>query len=211
MKKKCGSSVLFAVLAVLTAALAVTLTALFLHAQPLLLKTPEAAIQTADAFMTAVCDGNFDSAQKLLYGSPELGADRAPADTAGVLIWDAFLDSTDYSLAGDCYTVDSGLAIDVLFVSMDMSSVTEKLGQRAETLLARKVSQAEDVSDIYDEDNNYREELVMEVLETVTEQAIREDSRYSEQRITLKLTCQDGQWWVQPEQQLLNVLFGGIG
>ena len=72
------------------------------------------------------------------------------------------------------------------------------------------MAQAEDPSEIYGEDNNYRQELVDEVLRTVIEASLREDAQYREQTITLKLTCQGGKWYVVPEQNLLNVLFGGI-
>lgn len=202
---------LFAGMAAVLAVLALLLTAMFLRAEPVVLKAPEEAVQTVDSFMAAVCEGDFQSAQLLLSGTPDLGADQTPSDPAAALIWEAFLDSTDYTLEGSCYAVDSGLAQDVLFLSLDISSVTQNLGPRAAQLLEQKVSQAEDVSEVYDADNNYREDLVMEVLQTVTREAIREDARYIEQRITLKLTSREGRWQILPEQQLLNTLFGGIG
>lgn len=201
---------LFGLLAAGIAALTVVLTVLFLHAEPMVLKVPPAAVEAADSFMAAVCDGNYEKAQELLQGNPDLGADQVPEDAAGKRIWEAFLDSMDYRLSGECYAVDSGLAQDVQFLCLDMDSVTGTLGDRARKLLEQKVAQAQDMTEIYDEDNNYRQELVNEVLLTVTEAAIREDAAYVEQTITLKLTCQGGKWYVVPEQNLLNVLFGGI-
>lgn len=210
MKKNRFAVWIFAALAVVIAAVAIGAVLLFREAPPMLLKTPDAASETADAFMAAVCDGKFDTAQQLLYGIPELGENMQPAQETGRLIWDAFVDSTDYALKGDCFPVESGLAQEVTFLSLDISSVTENLGTRAKVLLEQRLAQAEDTALIYGQDNNFREDLVLEILEEVTRQAIREDARYVEQTVTLKLIWQDGRWWILPEQQVLNQLFGAV-
>jgi len=201
---------LFALLAAVFALLAVGFTAEFLETAPVVLKEPEAAVETADHFMAAVCRGDYEAARMLLDRNPDLGTDHVPEDAAENLIWEAYLDSMDYCLTGECYAVGSGLSQDVQFLCLDLDSVTGKLGDRARKLLEQKVAQAKDPSEVYGPDNNYRRELVEEVLRTVTESAIREDAEYREQTITLKLTCRDGRWYVVPEQQMLNVLFGGI-
>lgn len=210
MKEKRAAG-LFALLAVILMVLALVLVLLCMDAQPVLLKTSKAALERVDAFMTAICDGDYSTAQTMLQGAPDLGADKTPADAAGVLLWKAFVESTEYQRSGDCFIQDSRLAQKVTFNSLDMTSVTASLGDRAKERLARRVSEAEDMSQIYDENNNYREELVMEVLREVTEEAIREDGQQHQQEITLKLVYENGQWWILPEQELLNVLFGGIG
>lgn len=210
MKKVRIAPWFFGGLAVVMATIAIAVTILFLDAPPMLLEKPGAAAQTADAFMSAVCAGDFETARQYLYGTPELGT-RQPSQTVGVLIWEALVDSSDYMLQGECYVTDSGLAQDVTFLCLDISSVTEHLGSRAKVLLEERVAQAASATEIYDDENNYREDVVMEVLETVTAQAIREDARYVEQDVTLQLVWQEGQWWIQPEQRLLNALFGGIG
>ena len=211
MQKKYGPSRLFAVLAAAAMLLAVVLTVLCLDAEPLLLKTPNAARNRVDAFMTAVCSGDYDQAQAMLYGRPDLGLQREPADTLGVLLREAFQDSTDYSCSGSCYVKDSQLRQDVSFVHLDLSSVTGTLKTRAEERLSRKVSSAEDMSQIYDEENNYREELVREVLEEVTREAITEDASFVQKELSLPLVYENGQWWILPEQTLLDTLFGDIG
>ena len=120
------------------------------------------------------------------------------------------MDSTSYELVGECFATDSGLSQKVVFRSLEFSSVTEKLGDRARTLLEQYVAEAEDVSQIYDEENNYREEFVMAVLEEAVEQALREDVQYSEREFVINLTYKDGRWWVIPGQDLLNAVSGGI-
>lgn len=209
--KKNGLSALFGLLAAVFALLAVVLTVAFLNAGPVVMKVPEAAVETADSFMAAVCEGDYESAQQLLDGNPDLGAGQMQGDSTGMLIWEAYLDSMDYRLEGECRAEESGIVQDVRFLRMDLTSVTDHLGERARKLLEQKVAQAEDPSEIYGEDNNYRPELVEAVLNTVTREALLQDAEYTERAITLKLTCRDGVWYVVPEQQLLNALFGGIG
>lgn len=181
-----------------------------LNVSPVLLTKPEAAEKQAQAMMEAICDGDFTGAGNLMYGTPDLGAGRAPADEAGVLIWDAFLDSLRYEFTGDCYATDAGVARDVTIESLDVSSVTAALKERSQTLLAQRVAEAEDVGQIYDENGEYREDFVMEVLNDAVYQALEEDGTYVSRQVTLNLIYQEGQWWIAPDSALLEAISGGI-
>ena len=77
-----------------------------------------------------------------------------------------------------------------------------------ENLLNRRVEAAEDISEIYDEKNNYREDLILAVLQEATTIALKRDARYQETTIPIYLVFEQSQWWVQPSQELLNVLSG---
>ena len=72
------------------------------------------------------------------------------------------------------------------------------------------MEEARDLTRIYDENNEYREDFVMEVLTQAVNDAIREDGVVSSQELVLNLVYRQGQWQVQPEQKLLNALSGGI-
>ena len=72
------------------------------------------------------------------------------------------------------------------------------------------MEEARDLTRIYDENNEYREDFVMEVLTQAVTDAIREDGVVSSRELVLNLTYSQGQWRVQPEQGLLNALSGGI-
>ena len=74
----------------------------------------------------------------------------------------------------------------------------------------QRVEEARDLSQIYDENNEYREDFVMEVLSEAVADAIREDAVVSSQELVLNLAYSQGQWRVQPEQKLLSALSGGI-
>lgn len=180
------------------------------NAEPVLLEQPEAASQTAQKLLDSVCAGDYTAAQALLYGTPELGVDRDAADHVGQVLWDAFVGSLSYEFMDEYYATDSGLARDIRITGLDMSSVTASLRERAQALLKERVENATDVSQIYDENNEYREDFAMEVLCDAMEQAMAEDARYISWDVTLNLVYRDGQWWIMPDDALLEAISGGI-
>lgn len=210
MKVRSVGSCFFALLAGLFAA-AVIAAAIFCRDQkPVLLSQPEAAVHRAKALMDAVCNGDFSRAETMLLGNPELGADRIPEDAVGAMIWDAYVKSLDYELAGEMYATDTGIAQDVKLISMELATATEHLSRRARELLNEEIAAAEDVSELYDENNAYREDLVMEILQEAARQALEEDVRYTYQVFPLQLVYRDHQWWGLADQAFLNAVSGGV-
>ena len=177
---------------------------------PVLLAPVEAAQHQADALMEAVSNGDYETAGSLIVGNPSLGMDREPADTAGKLIWEAFMESYEYELVGECYATDSGVAQNVRVTYLDMASVTENLRQRSQVLLEAGVAGAEDVSEIYDENNEYRESFVMEVLEQAVRDALQEDVRYTGMDLTINLVYSEGEWLVVSDSRLMEAITGGV-
>jgi len=209
MEKIKKLSAVFAAVGILLALGTVALSLTRLDAKPVMVAAPEEAAVRAEELMAALAEGAFSEAETVLYGTPSLGVDRKTADEAGQLIWDAFADSIDYSFTGDLYATDSGLARDVAITTLDITSVTENLRARSEALLEQRVAGAEDVSQIYDENNDYREDFVMGVLYDAVSQGLQEDARYLTTDVTLNLVYHRNQWWVMPDQALLQVISGG--
>ena len=183
---------------------------LFPRKIPLLLSTPEEAVSLVEELMDAVCRGDFETAETMLYGQPDLGADRSPADPAGAMIWQAYIRSLDYELLGQPYPGDMGLVQDVKLISIELPTATRQLNIRTQQLLNEAIAGAQDISELYDENNEYREELVMDILYRAVEQALEEDVRYTYQVIPLKLVYRDGQWKGIADRQFLNAISGGI-
>lgn len=200
MKKTGIMPWLCGMLALLCAAAAVASAVFFRDSSPVLLNPPEDAVRQVEGLMEAVCDGDFAEAEKYLYGKASADTGRKPLDPAVNMVWQAYLQSMDYRLVGDVYTTDSGIAQDVKFISLELDAVTANLGSRARELLSRAVEGARSVSEIYDEENHYREELVMEILQEAVRQALEEDVRFTYEILSLPLTYEDGRWRVMPEQ-----------
>ena len=179
-------------------------------AVPVMLMHPKSAVDRAQVLLDAVCDGDYETASEMLYGTPSLGNRPEDSSPAVDLIWAAFLDSLEYTLLGDCYATDSGVAMDVRIRSLDISGVVNGLDSRAQTLMNQRIAAAENATNIYDKNNDFRQELITEVLQEAVRQALAENKTYQEQTISLQLVYEQGQWWVMPETALLNVLAGSI-
>ena len=203
-------AVILALVGICAAAAAVWLSTRYMDAKPVLLTPPDAARNEVVALMDAVCDGDYAAASRSIYGTPDLGVDREAGSEVGILIWNAFSSSVSYELMGSCYPTDQGLAQDVRITCLDITSVTANLKERSQNMLEVRVAEAEDVSEIYDENNEYREDLVMDVLYEAVEDALEEDARSMHMEVTVNLIYQDGKWWAVADESLLNAISGGI-
>lgn len=192
------------------AAAAVYLSMNFMNAKPMLLTPPDEAKNRVVEMMDAVCVGDYEAASRSIYGTPSLGVDREAGSDVGVLIWEAFEESLSYELVGECYTTEQGLAQNVTVTCLDITSVTEQLRERSQAMLEQRVAEAEDISEIYNENHEYREDFVMAVLLDAAEDALEEDAREMTVELTVKLSYQDGSWWVVADEALLDAISGGI-
>lgn len=179
-------------------------------ASPVLVEQPAAAKNQVVTMLDALCARDYDAVSATLYGNPELGLGRGAKDPVGEMMWAAFADSVRYELAGEFYVTDSGVAQNVIITGLELKSMTENLRTRSQNLLEQRVKEAEDTSDIYDENNEYREEFVMAVLYDAAQDALREDARTTVWELPLNLIYENGQWWIMPEDALLEAISGGI-
>lgn len=200
----------FAVLGIATAALGIYVSFQSIGVEPVLLETPEAAINQVTVMLDKVQQGDFNGAGAMMQGSPDLGVDRDASDAVGVLIWEAFVDSFTYELVGDCYATDSGVAQDLLITCLEISSVTVSLRERSQSKLEQRVAEAEDISEVYDEENNYREDVVMAVLYEAAQDALAQDAKTVTYELTVNLIHDEDQWRIIPDDALLKAISGGI-
>lgn len=203
-------SVLLGGIGAAVAAVAIFCCIRYADAKPILLTTPQSAQTQVITMMDAACTGDFDTVSQSILGAPELGLDKPVADTVGELLWDAYLESMHYELAGECYATEDGIAQDIVFTSLELDSVTSNWHRRSNDLLEQLVREAKDTTEIYDENNEYREDFVMDVLYDAAVAALEEDARLITQELTIQLQYQDGRWQVVSEKALLDALFGGI-
>lgn len=155
---------------------------------------PTDAMACSEEMMDALASGDFAQAANKMYGQPDLGVDRTPADAVEAMIWDAFVDGISYEFVGVCYGADTGICRDASLTTLDISSVTENLQSRAQALL--------------DRDEESQNTMTEEILRQAAEEAIREDAEFVTRNVTLKLIYRDGQWWVVPDQALLQAISG---
>ena len=201
---------LFGVAGVCAAALCVHLAFENRNAIPVLVEQPESAREQVEIMMEAVSRNDYAAASEVIQGNPVFGADRAPADAVSGLIWDAFVESVSYELVGDLYATDSGVAQNIVVTTLDMGSVTANLKERSEKLLEQRVAAAEDPDEVYDENNEYREDFVMQVLYDATVAALNADARNVSHEVTINMIYENGQWWIVSDSALLSAITGGV-
>ena len=210
-KRKTGLfSGIFGLLGISLAALGIFLALANTNAEPVLVEQPQAAMDRVQTMLDSLCEGDYETVTDCLYGSPVLGLDRLPQDAVGQLFWQALTDGYTYELLGDFYATDSGVAVNATIRAMDLSSVTVNLRERAQTLLEQRIAAAEDTSEIYDSNNEYKEDFVMGALYDAALAALEEDAQSVSWDVTLNLIHKDGQWWIMPEQTLLQAISGGV-
>ena len=201
---------LFGVAGVCAAALCVHLAFENRNAIPVLVEQPESAREQVEIMMEAVSRNDYAAASEVIQGNPVFGADRAPADAVSGLIWDAFVESVSYELVGDLYATDSGVAQNIKVITLDMGSVTANLKERSEELLEQRVADAEDPDEVYDENNEYREDFVMQVLYDAAVEALKADAKMMEHEVTINMIYENGAWLIVPDSSLLNAISGGV-
>ena len=203
-------SLIFVVIGIAAAVAAVNLGLSNKNADPVLLAPPEEAKLQVVGMMDAVCAGDFSGASAYMLGQPDLGVDREPTDPVGVLIWDAFCDSMSYELIGDCYGTEAGLAQDLTMSWIDITSVTSVLKERSLALLEQRVNDAEELDDVYDENFQYRDDFVMDVLYDAAVAALKEDATTMTTDVTVNIVYQNEAWWIVADRNLLDAISGGI-
>ena len=201
---------IFALGAVAAVVLTLGVTARALNSSPKILEVPADAAEKVVGLMDAVSDGDYARASGCLLGNPSLGVDREPDSDVGKAVWNAFTDSFTYTLEGDLYATDTGLAQNVRVSFLELDSITTGLNERAQELLKQRVEEADRLQDVYDETYGYRSEVINEVLLQDVEEALQTRAQTTAVELTLNLVYQDDHWWVSPANDLLNAISGNI-
>ena len=173
-------------------------------------KVPEAVTNLSQTLMDAVSGGDFASAGALMYGQPDLGAGQGSTDAVETMLWEAFTDSIQYEFTGACYVTETGFARDASITTLDIATAADAIAEQARALLTQRVENAQEMEELYDEENNFREELIQEVLLEGARQALQEHGQTVTTQVTLRFLYRDGQWWAVQDQALLKAISGGV-
>lgn len=185
-----------------------------LDAQPVLRSQSEAAHKRVVTMMDDFCRGDYASAQKALHGQTRLGADRTAEDPVGAAIWEAFRSSMTYEMVGQQYATNDGLAQNIRITTLDMNALTDYVEANAKSVLDQRVNEhleaQKGLDDVYDEEGQYRDEFVSQILLETAQQAVEKETGTVQTELTLTLVWEDGLWWIVPNDQLLGAVSGGI-
>ncbi len=209
MNRTKAGALVFAVLGTLLTAAVMLICLSQRQAAPKMLLRTQDASQCAEQMLTKICAGDYTGAAAYLYGKPILGSEQSRSDQVSQQIWDAFIGSLRFELVGEVYATVSGVAQDIKLESLDIPSVTGGLKELAPEMLVERAENAEDMSEIYTDNREYRDDFTALLLHDAAAQAIAA-GKTDQQELTLNLIYSEGQWWVLPDQALLNAISGGI-
>ena len=169
---------------------------------------PREALAVSDAFAQALNEGDLETAAQLMYGQPDLGVGDVPENPESALVWEAFRSSISFAYSGECTVEQSGLVRTGSITTLDVTTVMEKLPERTQTLIDQKIAAAADLTELYDEENNFREDLTARIQREALQQTLSQDSQSVTREVTVRLVNRDGGWWIVPHQNLLQILTG---
>ncbi len=176
--------------------------------QPQLRTPTDDAPQKVAAVLDAACSGDFAKAEELFYGEVDLGIHESNTEL-GRFLWQAHVDSLSYKLIGPCHTTSDGLSQKVEITYLRRNSVTASLGSRIQAMLEVIAEEAERPEEVYTEDGEYREDIVMPLVYRAAQDALEQDAQYVTVEVTVNLIYDDG-WQVLASDELANALSGGI-
>ena len=210
MRKIQNLSLLFAVIGICLLAVATLFCVAFLNAPPIMLSVPDAALECSETLMESLRLGDYDAASACISGQPNLGLDREPEEEAGKLLWKAFADSFQYAFTGECYATSTGVAQTVMITTLDLNKVGTRLPQQIDDLLEEKIAHSSSMSEIYDAEGNFRQDLIQELLPQGLSEILEEDAATVTRGVSLNLVYENNRWWVSCDQALLQAISGGV-
>lgn len=203
-------AVIFGLLGAAIAAGTVFLCLQSLNQEPVLVKAPIAATTQVESMMRAVCKNDYATVSELIYGNPDLGASLESEDPITATIWDAFIASIEYEMVGECYATSAGVSQNVHLKYLDIVAATEALQIRARNLLEQRINEAENMEDIYDENNEFRQDFLDTIVVDAVRETIAQDAQYLETDLIVKLAFSGGKWWIVADDALVNFISGGM-
>ena len=163
------------------------------------------ATQCTQDFIDAIDREDYAAASTLLAGQPQLDPASESKSALSDLLWEAYHSTFSYEFTSECYATETGLARDVRITALDIPAVMTVLEERTPKLLEQRVATT-DGNLVYDKNNNYREDFVMDVLHDCAASILAKDQPCTSWDITLHLDFQNGQWQILPEPALMNVI-----
>lgn len=167
----------------------------------------DAGREAADAFFTALEDGEFKAAAELLAGYTALGPEAVPADAEGQRL-NALLRASYSHALGSGKTDGSEAVQNVSFTHLSYSKLGEALREETRRRLDSFESERSEDA-LYDGSWNFRPEVVEEARSTALEALLLSPADwYVEENLTLGLHYSFSGWQIGKNEALVNAICG---
>lgn len=176
---------------------------------PVLLSIDQGAQDRCRDFAQCLRQGDFDSLSQTLLGTPQI-TQYSGEEALSKRIWQAYVSSMDCALEGTLYGTDQGLAQNITLEALDLEDLGARLEEKVPLLLEARMEKAQDIQELYDGGNGYRQEVIDQVLLQALDEVLSQKPQTRETALTLRLCRSRGQWLIQPEGDLIRFLSGNI-
>ena len=210
MKRFKKPAILWALAGVVLSLLTLAVTVIGINSSPVVLVKSAVVTEAAGQTLDCVRSGDYDALGQMLHGAPNLGDAPEKNNNAESMLYYAFLDSLRYQVSQEFIATDSGISVDVRIQCMDISAVSESLQAIVPDLMNQIANEKGDEKLVYDEQNNYRDDFIAEVLRTATTQVLNESVPTMERDLTLEPIQSKNGWQVVPTESFLQLLSGYV-
>ena len=164
---------------------------------------------TVNTFFSSICSGDYKTAYSCLSDYSSLGLENEASTEEGKLLYDALKQSYSYSFSGDCEVKRLSATQPVYFRYLDLESLESNASGRVEAIL-NKLVEDEERDDLYDEDGNYRPEIIEEVYTQALTAALENPSTfYKSAEFDVELAYDGEKWLMKTNSDLISALLGG--
>lgn len=202
---------LFALLALAAAALALSILTRPELSQPRLLAENAPPQETVETFFNALCRRDWAGASECLAGSPDLGM-TPPEEAEALRIWDAYVNSWRWEAGESGRTDDFHAWQKVRFTALVQEDMLAGLRGDVQQLLEQRVQEADTAADVYEENGDYKEEVILAALhDALTDRLERAGEFTADRELTVRLRYEETGWRIELDEALLSALTGTAG
>lgn len=172
-------------------------------------EVPQAVEDCAAEVAQLLSKGDLNKVRTKLYGRPDLGTDETLTKEAAA-VWEIFCKGISCELTSEVYVSGSSYAVDAVIVVPKIASITDSVAEHAKTILDGRVAAAEKMAELYDENGEFRQDVIDAVIAQAVELAFGEEPEMLTFETTFGFAYQAKQWCVVPDQNLMHALQGGL-
>lgn len=176
---------------------------------PVRAEVPQAVKDCGAEVAQLLCEGDLNNVRTKLYGNPNLGTDGTLTEEAAA-VWEIFREGISCELTSDCYVSGSSYAVNAVITVPEIASITDSIADHGRTLLDERVAAAEKMAELYDENGEFRQVVIDEVMAEAVELAFAEEPELLSFETTFGFTYQANQWYVVPDGAFMRALSGGL-
>lgn len=164
---------------------------------------------SVEHFYSLMLEGNYPEGYKYLKDYSTLGLENAPSDAYSEQIYDALKKSYSYELVGEADINEFNAAQTVRFSYLEITAISDNISSRIDELLEERIDSLP-WHQIYDDNGNYRTDLLDEVYDTAFEEAMKNVEAYTvTTEYTVGLEYVGDSWMILVNDDMTYCFAGG--